>query len=71
MPPTTESRWTRAKRWYRRSRKTVVAVVAAVVGWGQLVVQSAPGPVTSAEWMLLATGLLGAIGVYHVINAPE
>lgn len=71
MPPANESRWTRLQRWYRRSRKSVVAVVAALVGWGQLVVQSKPGPISAPEWMLLATGLLGALGVYHVTNADE
>lgn len=67
----TETRWQKANRWYRRSRKTVVAVVAAVVGWGQLVVQSKPTAITAPEWMLLATGLLGALGVYHVTNSAE
>lgn len=65
------TRWQKISRWYRRSRKTVVAVVAALVAWGQLVVMSKPGPVTAAEWMSLAIALLGALGVYHVTNAAE
>ncbi len=49
-------------------RKTIVAVVGAGVAFATLVVTSAPGPVTSSEWLAGAVGLATAVGVYGTTN---
>lgn len=48
--------------------KTIVAVVTGVIGWATLVVQSAPSRITSTEWIVGATYLATALGVYAVKN---
>ncbi len=68
MTPDQRSALYTVAAWYRRSRKTVVAAVTATVAWGQLVIQSEPVAITAPEWMVLATGLLGALGVYATTN---
>lgn len=52
-------------------RKTVVAVVGVVVAFATLVVVSASGPVTSAEWLSGGIGLATAFGVYGATNQAD
>jgi hypothetical protein len=52
-------------------RKTIAAVVGAGVAFATLVVVSASGPITDAEWLSGAVGLLTALGVYGVTNDPS
>lgn len=51
-------------------RKTVAAVVGALITWGTLVVVSQETRITAAEWLALAGGLATALGVYTVPNEP-
>lgn len=52
-------------------RKTVAAVVTGALGWGAVVVSSAPGPITSSEWIALGVVVATALGVYGVTNDPK
>lgn len=58
-------------RLARRARKTVAAVVTGVIGWGAAVVASPPAHVTASEWIVLATVVATALGVYTVRNATR
>jgi hypothetical protein len=49
--------------------KTVVALVAAIIGWSTVVVQSASDKITSSEWLYGGTLLAMALGVYTVANS--
>lgn len=49
--------------------KLIAAVVTGVIGWATLVVNSAPADITSSEWIVGATALATALGVYLVPNA--
>ena len=49
--------------------KTIIAVVTGVIGWATLVVASDPAAITSSEWIVGATALATALGVYSVTNA--
>lgn len=51
-----------------RYSKTITAVVAGAIGWATLVVNSAPAHITAAEWIVGATYLASALGVYVVPN---
>jgi hypothetical protein len=50
-------------------RKSITALVTAVLGWSAVVVASAPTAITSTEWQLLAVGVAAALGVLAVPNA--
>lgn len=52
-------------------RKTVTAVVTGAIGWATVVVTSAPAAITSGEWIMLATVMATAFGVYQVANKAE
>ena len=54
-----------------RYRKAIAAVVTGVIGWATAVVASAPAAITSTEWIMLATVLATALGVYGVANTSE
>ena len=49
-------------------RKAIAAVVTGVIGWGTAVVQSAPSAPTATEWIMLATVVATALGVFQVRN---
>lgn len=51
-----------------RYRKTITAVVGAVIAWVTLVLTSAPDSITGPEWLSGAIGLATALGVYGVPN---
>ena len=51
--------------------KTVSAVVTVLIGWVTAVVNSPSGPITSTEWIVLATCLVTALGVFTVPNAAK
>lgn len=51
-----------------RYRKTLTAVVVAGIGWATLVVNSPPAAITASEWIVGATALATAVGVYAVPN---
>lgn len=53
-----------------RYRKTISAVVIGLIGWATAVVASDPSAVTATEWILGATALATALGVYSVPNDP-
>lgn len=48
--------------------KTVAAVVTGLIGWATAVVTSAPSAITAGEWIMAATVLATAFGVYQVTN---
>jgi hypothetical protein len=48
--------------------KTISAVVVGLIGWATLVVNSEPVDITASEWIVLATALATALGVYAVPN---
>lgn len=52
-------------------RKTITAVVGALLTWGAVVVTSDPTSVTASEWLLAAGSLATALGVYGVANEPD
>lgn len=49
-------------------RKTVTALVTGLIGWFSAVVASDGPTVTSTEWIMLATIVATALGVYGVAN---
>lgn len=51
-------------------RKTLVAVVGAIIAFATLVITSDPSSITSAEWLSGAIGLATALGVYGIANIP-
>lgn len=67
-----------AARWRQKEapmglapyRKTVAAVVTGTIGWAAAVVTSDPTAITAAEWVMGATALATALGVYVVANEP-
>lgn len=52
-------------------RKTVTAVVTGAIGWAAVVITSEPNAITASEWLMGATALATALGVYAVANQPE
>ena len=51
--------------------KTVAALVVGLIGWASAVVASAPAAITATEWIMLATVVATAIGVYSVTNSTN
>jgi hypothetical protein len=51
-------------------RKTITAVVTGVIGWAAVVVASNQTAITASEWLMLATVVATACGVYTVANQP-
>lgn len=51
-------------------KKSIAAVVGALISWSQLVVFSAEANITAPEWIALSIGLATAFGVYQVSNEP-
>lgn len=49
-------------------RKTIAAVITALIGWAAAVVTSPAEAITAAEWIFGATGLAVALGVYVTPN---
>lgn len=49
-------------------RKTVTAVVVGLLGWAAAVVTSDRASISAGEWIMLATALATALGVYSVPN---
>lgn len=52
-------------------KKSIAAVVGAVISWAQLVVGSSQSNITAPEWIVLAIGLATAFGVYQLANEPQ
>lgn len=52
-------------------RKTIVAVVGAVIAWLTIVTQSPAGPISAAEWLAGLVLLATALGVYGTSNEPS
>lgn len=50
-------------------RKFIAAVVTGAIGWAAAVVASPPAAITASEWIMGATALATALGVYVVPNA--
>lgn len=53
-----------------RYNKLVVAVVAGVIGWATLVVNSPSHAITAQEWIVGLSYLASALGVYSIANVP-
>jgi hypothetical protein len=55
---------------FGRYQKSAAAAIIGLIGWGYVVIDSAPTAVTASEWLALAT--VGAVtaGVYGVPNTP-
>lgn len=51
-------------------QKFVTSLVTGLIGWGFVVIASAPVGVTAAEWMGLAVVAGTSLGVYAVPNIP-
>lgn len=50
--------------------KAFGAAATGVFAWATFVVQSASGPITSSEWLLLGGVVLNVLAVYGVPNIP-
>lgn len=50
------------------TRKTVVAVVGAVISFATIVIESEPTKITAGEWLVGGIGVATALGVYRVVN---
>lgn len=50
-------------------RKTVTAIITGLIGWAAAVVASSSKSITAAEWVMLATVIATALGVYAIPNA--
>lgn len=51
--------------------KTITAVVTGLIGWAAAVVTSDATRITAPEWVMLATVLATALGVYAVPNTES
>ena len=51
--------------------KTITAIITGAIGWATLVVNSDAVDITANEWIVGATALATALGVYAVANAPQ
>jgi L-serine deaminase len=51
-----------------RYSKTIMAVVAGAIGWATLVVNSPAAHISAQEWIVGATYLASALGVFVVPN---
>lgn len=49
-------------------RKTIAAVVVGAIGWATAIVNSAPTHITATEWIMGATALATALGVFTIAN---
>jgi hypothetical protein len=49
-------------------RKAITAIITGLIGWGAAVVVSDRASISASEWILLATVLATALGVYSVPN---
>lgn len=54
-----------------RYQKMIAAFVTGAIGWGGVVVASAPKAITASEWLGLAVVAATALGVAAVPNAPK
>lgn len=50
--------------------KLITAIITGIIGWATLVVNSPAADISSSEWIVGATALATALGVYAVSNAP-
>lgn len=48
--------------------KVITAVVTGLIGWAAAVVTSDKAAISASEWVMLATVLATALGVYSVAN---
>lgn len=55
----------------KKYRKTIVALVTGLIGASSAVVTSDPAPITASEWIMLATVVATALGVYSVPNTKK
>lgn len=53
-----------------RYAKLVTALVAGAIGWATLVVNSPAAHISSSEWIVGASALAAAFGVFIVPNTP-
>lgn len=51
-------------------RKSITAVVGAIIAFAALVITSSSAPITASEWLSGGIGLATALGVYGVKNEP-
>lgn len=51
--------------------KAVLGALGVLVGWGYVVVGSPAAHISAQEWMGLAAGLAGVVGVERVTNGPS
>lgn len=49
-------------------KKTIAAVVTGLIGWSSAVVVSDPAQITAGEYVMLATVVATALGVYQITN---
>lgn len=55
---------------FGRYSKLITAIVSGVIGWATLVVNSPAADISAQEWIVGATYLATAFGVFAVSNAP-
>ncbi len=53
---------------FNQYRKTISAIVTGLIGWTTAVITSDPTKITASEWVMLATVLATALGVYSIAN---
>ena len=49
-------------------RKTITALVTGAIGWAAVVITSDQTAISASEWLMGATALATALGVYAVPN---
>jgi len=55
-------------RFLKGYKKSITAIIGALISWAQLVVGSSQNDITAPEWIVLAIGLATAFGVYQLKN---
>lgn len=51
-----------------RYSKVITAIITGAIGWGTLVINSPAAHISAQEWIVGATYLATALGVYAVTN---
>ena len=52
----------------QKYNKFITAIVTGLIGWATVVVVSDPTAIVASEWIMLATVITTALGVYQVPN---
>lgn len=51
--------------------KSIAALATGALGWGAVVIASAPAHITASEWLGLGVVIVTAVGVRQIPNTPD